>query len=87
MSLEQVADHNDSSEDDCEVNDSRERKISKDYANEMHIEQDFEMDDSIDYQESGPDRIVDDADIAKGLHMLAERTKRSLNCKVRSTKA
>ena len=53
----------------------------------MHREQEFEMDDSIDYQESGPDRIVDDADIAKGLHMLAERTKRSLNCKVRSTKA
>ena len=87
MSLKQVTDHNDSSEEDNKANNPREGEIYENYVNKMHIVQDFEMDDSIDYQESGPERIVDDADIAKGLHMLAERTKRSLNCKVRSTKA
>lgn len=57
------------------------------------------MDDTVDYQDdtdarSGPDSIVDDsshtdmiADIATGLHIVAERTKRSLNCKMKSTKA
>ena len=57
------------------------------------------MDDTVDYQDdidakSGPDSIVDDrgdtymtADIAKGLHMAAERTKRSQNCKLKPTKA
>ena len=57
------------------------------------------MDDTFDYQpddidaKSGPDSIVDDsgdtdmnADIAKGLQMVAELTKRSLNCKMKSTK-
>ena len=85
VSLEQVAGHNDSSEDDCEVNDSGERKISKDYANEMHIEQDNTMDDTVNYQDntdakSGSDSIFDDgsdkdmtAAVAKGLQMVGEQ--------------
>ena len=65
----------------------------------MHMELDFEMDDEVDYQDdtdakSGPDNMVDDggdtdmtAEIAKGLHMVAKRTERSLNCKMKSEKA
>lgn len=88
----------DGSKEDYEANDAGEGEDSEDYANKMHTEQDFEI-DAVDYQDdidakSGPDSIVDDggdtdmtADIAKGLHMVAERTKRSLNCKMKSPKA
>ncbi|PFX15648.1 hypothetical protein AWC38_SpisGene20130 [Stylophora pistillata] len=92
-------DHNDGSEEDNEADDPGEGEISEDYANKMHIELNFEMDDTVDYQDdtdakSGPDNMVDDgddmdmtADIAKGLHMVAKRTERSLNCKMKSAKA
>ena len=64
MSLEQVTDHNEGSEEDYEANDPGEGEISEDYANKMHIEQDFGMSDTVDYQDdtyakSGTDSIVD----------------------------
>ena len=59
----------------------------------MHIEQDvvdFEMGDTD--AKSGPDSIVgngDDTDIAAEelTHMLADQTRRSLNCEMKSTMA
>ena len=55
MSLEQVADHSDGSKKQYDVNDPGEGKISENYANKMHIEQDvvnFEMSDT--YAKGGP---------------------------------
>ena len=50
VSLEQVTDHNDGGEEDYEANDLGEEEISEDYANKMHLKQDFEMNDIVDYQ-------------------------------------
>lgn len=58
VSLEQVAEQNEGSEEDYETNDPGEGEISKDYANRMHMVQDvadFEMKDSVDDTDAGGD--------------------------------